>query len=55
VPVQRDAKALSLAASAGQKTVTIGKSDSAIMQTLFGKENQDNSHGKSNHVAGEKS
>ncbi len=54
---------LSLPASAGQEMITIGKSDlSAIaskswdkgMQTFFGEEHQDGSHGRSNQVAGKK-
>jgi hypothetical protein len=51
--VYREAKALSLAASAGQEMITIGKSVPAIMQTLFGKENHDSNHGRSRHAAGE--
>ncbi|MDD2754115.1 MAG: hypothetical protein PHS80_01175 [Methanothrix sp.] len=50
---------LSLTASAGQEMKTIGKSDREQilekgMQTFFGEEHQDGSHGRSNHVAGKK-
>jgi hypothetical protein len=58
-----EAALLSLPASAGQEMMTIRKSDlSAIaskswkkgMQTFFGEEHQDGSHGRSNHIAGKK-